>query len=218
MIQAYVQENHRHWDVHLQKFAFALRTAVNETTKVTPALLNLGRQLPLPFDRNLQMNSDINHKEIIETLSTLPEQLKELINWVRDNIIQAHNINKKYYDQKHRHIEYVEGELVLIKDTTLSNKDSGVMKKCANRWTGPVTISKKISDLTYEIQNATTKKHMGKRHVSDIKPYFQREPNIVPDPPTSQSQFQVQKRSLRPTKRINYRTLAGYRQNESTKP
>ena len=215
MIQAYVQENHRKWDVNLQKFAFALRTSVNETTKVTPSLLNLGRQLPMPFDRNLQMDRNENHEEIIQELSDLPEKLKEIISWVRENIVKSHALNKQNYDKKHREVKYEVGELVLIKDTTLSEKDTGVMKKFANRWMGPVMISGKVTDLTYEITNIDTKKLIGKRHVADLKPYFQREQEqrVIDKNVNQVKKFQTVKRCLRNTPRVNYRTLSGYRQN-----
>ncbi|GFX95413.1 hypothetical protein TNCV_3684651 [Trichonephila clavipes] len=39
MIASFVEENHENWDQFLHEFAFALRTAVNETTNKTPAEL-----------------------------------------------------------------------------------------------------------------------------------------------------------------------------------
>ncbi|GFS65918.1 retrovirus-related Pol polyprotein from transposon 297 [Trichonephila clavipes] len=41
MIASFVEENHENWDQFLHEFAFALRTAVNETTNKTPAELFL---------------------------------------------------------------------------------------------------------------------------------------------------------------------------------
>ncbi|GFT62394.1 retrovirus-related Pol polyprotein from transposon 297 [Trichonephila clavipes] len=42
MIASFVEENHENWDQFLHEFAFALRTAVNETTNKTPAELFWG--------------------------------------------------------------------------------------------------------------------------------------------------------------------------------
>jgi len=39
MIAAYIEDNHKLWDVYLQKFAFALKSSVNESTKVSLAFL-----------------------------------------------------------------------------------------------------------------------------------------------------------------------------------
>ncbi|GFW47302.1 uncharacterized protein TNCV_2647901 [Trichonephila clavipes] len=53
----YVNEQHDTWDEFLREFAYAIRTAVNETTGETPAELFLGRKLITPFQK-LVMVSD----------------------------------------------------------------------------------------------------------------------------------------------------------------
>jgi len=220
MIQAYVDENHRHWDTHLQKFALALRTSINETTQVTPSLLNLGRELPVPFDRNLQDEVEADSDDLLEELQELPRKLQEIVHWVRNNIIKAQKINKSNYDKTHRHVEYEVGELVLFKNHGQSDKALAVMQKFNNRYIGPAKISKKISEVTYEIQNAQNNKPLGKRHVSDLKPYHQRlgaQPNTVDvkSGKKPHTDFPTVRRSQRNTKRVNYRTLAGYRSPKS---
>ncbi|GFU64721.1 uncharacterized protein TNCV_876441 [Trichonephila clavipes] len=57
MIANYVNEQHDTWDQFLGEFAYAIRTAVNETTGKTPAELFLGRKLITPFQK-LVMVSD----------------------------------------------------------------------------------------------------------------------------------------------------------------
>ncbi|GFY08128.1 retrovirus-related Pol polyprotein from transposon 297 [Trichonephila clavipes] len=57
MIANYVNEQHDTWDQFLSEFAYAVRTAVNETTGKTPAELFLGRKLITPFQK-LVMVSD----------------------------------------------------------------------------------------------------------------------------------------------------------------
>ncbi|GFX56094.1 uncharacterized protein TNCV_1954141 [Trichonephila clavipes] len=51
MIANYVNEQHDKWDQFLRVFAYAIRTAVNETTGKTPAQLFLGRKLITPFQK-----------------------------------------------------------------------------------------------------------------------------------------------------------------------
>jgi len=218
MIQAYVDDNHKNWDEHIQKFALALRTAINETTKVTPSLLNLGRQLPLPFDRNLQENNIKTHDQQLEVLRDVPTKLSELISFVRSNIIEVHRKNKAYYDKSHSLVKFEEGELVLIRNNELSNKFDGVMKKLTNRWIGPFKITRKITDVSFELQHPTKNKIIGKRHVSDMKPYFQKDrpASEISTPKNrrySNSREQVVDLRFRERPKVNYRTLAGYRQN-----
>ncbi|GFY28203.1 retrovirus-related Pol polyprotein from transposon opus [Trichonephila clavipes] len=57
MIANYVNEQHDTWDQFLREFAYAIRSAVNETTGKTPAELFLGRKLITPFQK-LVMVSD----------------------------------------------------------------------------------------------------------------------------------------------------------------
>ncbi|GFX35413.1 retrovirus-related Pol polyprotein from transposon 412 [Trichonephila clavipes] len=57
MIANYVNDQHNTWDQFLREFAYAIRTAVNETTGKNPAELFLGRKLTTPFQK-LGMVSD----------------------------------------------------------------------------------------------------------------------------------------------------------------
>ncbi|GFY11595.1 retrovirus-related Pol polyprotein from transposon 297 [Trichonephila clavipes] len=58
MIASFVEENHENWDQFLHEFAFALRTAVNETTNKTPAELFLGRKIITPFSKLINVTED----------------------------------------------------------------------------------------------------------------------------------------------------------------
>ncbi|GFU84040.1 retrovirus-related Pol polyprotein from transposon 297 [Trichonephila clavipes] len=51
MIANYVNDQHHSWDHFLGEFAYAIRTAVNETTRKTPAELFLGRKLITSFQK-----------------------------------------------------------------------------------------------------------------------------------------------------------------------
>lgn len=44
MLRAYVDKNQVEWDKNLHEFWFAINTAVNSSTKVSPAFLNFGRE------------------------------------------------------------------------------------------------------------------------------------------------------------------------------
>ncbi|GFW12945.1 retrovirus-related Pol polyprotein from transposon 17.6 [Trichonephila clavipes] len=51
MIASYVNDQHDTWHQFLREFAYAIRTAVNETTGKTPPELFLGRKLITPFQK-----------------------------------------------------------------------------------------------------------------------------------------------------------------------
>jgi len=203
MISAYVEDSHHTWDLHLQKFALALRTSINEATKVTPSLLNLGRQLPLPFDRAMQQTDIFLDPE---KYKDLPETLLNIINWVRENIITAHKKQAIYYDPKHRQSTFKTGDWVLIKNHTLSDKDQGIMKKLTPRWIGPYRLGKSITSVTFELLLIDSDKCIGKRHVCEMKPYYKRTERITDHNTNTQKSIY----NLRKKPRVNYRTLHNY--------
>ena len=45
------------------------------------------------------------------------------------------------------------------------------MKKLAPRWIGPYVLGRQISELTFDILKLPEKISIGKRHVSQLKPY-----------------------------------------------
>ncbi|GFU49671.1 retrovirus-related Pol polyprotein from transposon 297 [Trichonephila clavipes] len=76
MIASFVEENHENWDQFLHEFAFALRTAVNETTNKTPAELFLGRKIITPFSKLINVTDDAKYVgvESIAGPSRLPDR------------------------------------------------------------------------------------------------------------------------------------------------
>jgi hypothetical protein len=177
LIRSFV-DSHSDWDLHLQKFALAIRSSVSETTKVSPALLNLGRELPLLFDRNMQVR-DAQTSEPENLASETSQKLKELIVWVRRNIEAAHETSKKYYDKHHREVQYSPNQKVLLRTHTLSSKDMKVSAGISQKWSGPFTVEKQVTPVTYAIKEFRKGKYSRNRHVSDMKPYIERK-TVVP--------------------------------------
>jgi len=149
MISSYVAENHSTWDVHLQKFALALRSVSNDSTKVSPARLNLGREIQLPFDRALQDNDTA--VDTAELNLEITKLLLELVNFVRKNMSEAQKTNKIVYDKSRREVKYTENQLVLVRNHTISSKVDGIAKKLAPKWIGPYVIRKRITPVTYSV-------------------------------------------------------------------
>jgi len=169
MIKCYLENNQSAWDVNLQKFGLALRSAVHETTKVTPALINLGRQIAIPFDREFVDAEDIDMTHARRIADELPSQLKDIVEWVRDNIVEAQITYKDNYDKRHRDVKYNSGDKVLIRNHVLSDADLNFSAKLAKPFLGPYNIKYQITPVTYMIQD-NNGVEVGKRHVSDIKP------------------------------------------------
>lgn len=204
MMATYVNESQNNWDEYLQKFALCLRTMVNDTTGVSPALLMLGREIPLPVDRELVTGPDISIEEVKKIARSVPKSLQEMLKITRDKILRKHQLNKSYFDIKRREISFEVGEKVWVLKHSLSNAAEHKTSKFEPKYMGPFEILSKKND-TYNLK--MPKKMIPKRHVSDLKAYFepistQNVPElIVEDTENSDGR----KLKLRPRITINYK-------------
>ncbi|GFY27680.1 uncharacterized protein TNCV_241481 [Trichonephila clavipes] len=96
MIANYVNEQHDTWDQFLREFAYAIRTAVNETTGNTPAKLFLRRKLITPFQK-LVMLSD-GTEFVVGDIERLFEES-------RRNTKAKHEKGEKYYYSRRRDVQ-----------------------------------------------------------------------------------------------------------------
>ncbi len=78
MISSYVKDNHRQWDRWLSKFRYAINTAWQESTGLTPAEIALGRKLKGPLECLIQNPPNTDHMaySTVESQSELIEQVK----------------------------------------------------------------------------------------------------------------------------------------------
>ena len=211
MLATYVNEDHNNWDENLHLFALCLRTSVNDTTGVSPALLNLGREIQLPIDRQLSQDTSQHSEEAIRSLiSAFPNSLKHIITAVRDRIRRKHQINKVYYDKKRREVEFDIGQQVWVLNHPQSSAPNHKCAKFEPKFIGPYKILHKSND-TYTLD--MPKKMVPKRHVSQLKLYYPPEQeaeteNVAETSTTDESDnppTQNQSRTLRPRQPINYK-------------
>ncbi|GFW75369.1 uncharacterized protein TNCV_4190231 [Trichonephila clavipes] len=105
MIVNYVNEQHDTWDQFLREFAYAIRTAVNETTGKTPAELFLGRKLITPFQK-LMMVSDGTEFAVGD--------IERLFEEARRNTKTKHEKWEKYYNRRPYRVLDVKNNNVVI--------------------------------------------------------------------------------------------------------
>lgn len=177
MIATFAHENQQSWDVHLQKFALALRSMVNETTNLSPAMINLGREIRLPIDRELSCTTE--DIDLTQLDSDMPKALSSLLLYVRINIKRAREIRKVMYDKSRRDFEFKIGDLAMVKNHQLSKASENFSQKLSERWISPFEILDK-HDLTYTLK--LPGRLTPKRHISDLKPYY---PPVVLDSDTA---------------------------------
>ncbi|GFW63173.1 uncharacterized protein TNCV_581131 [Trichonephila clavipes] len=121
MIANYVNVQHDTWDQFLREFAYAIRTAVNETTRKTPAVLFLGRKLITPFQK-LVMVSDGTEFAVGDCLRRLDETQKLRMKNGRNIIIDTGVMCKKRSGGPERKVQ--NGSEYRVHKRTLSSNDT----------------------------------------------------------------------------------------------
>ncbi|GFY23855.1 retrovirus-related Pol polyprotein from transposon 17.6 [Trichonephila clavipes] len=132
MIASFVEENHENWDQFLHKFAFALRTAVNETTNKTPAELFLRRKIITPFSNLINVTEDTKY---------VGRNVERLFDEARRNMQKKHKSWEKYYNLRRRDVHIKVNDLVLLQTHFLSTAGRKQVGKFMPKFEGPYRVS-----------------------------------------------------------------------------
>ena len=101
MIATFVKSDHHDWDAHIHEFRHALNTAVQSSTKVSPAFLNYGWH-PQPVKSLRRETDDPRVVERIEPAVWLDRvrRLDALCDLVAQFIDEARERQAKYYNKR----------------------------------------------------------------------------------------------------------------------
>jgi hypothetical protein len=173
-IKACAQE-HRDWDKNLPAISFALRTAINETTKHTPAMLTYGRELRSPFSvpapdppQGFQPNPIMSE----EYETKLKSRMADTIAKVQANCRRAQARQAKYYNIGRRPPDLKVGDWVLSKTNILSDAAKGVTSSLAPLFAGPFRLSQRISENVYELETEDGE-YAGTKNVDQLREFHQ---------------------------------------------
>ncbi|GFU74472.1 retrovirus-related Pol polyprotein from transposon 17.6 [Trichonephila clavipes] len=133
MIANYVNEQHDTWDQFLREFAYAIRTAVHETTRNTPAELFLGRKLITPFQK-LVVKSDGTELAFGD--------IERLFDEATRNTKAKHEKWEKYTERR-RDGQIKVNDCVLIKTHPLCSATKKVVAKFKPNFEGPCSVRSK---------------------------------------------------------------------------
>ncbi|UYV73826.1 K02A2.6-like, partial [Cordylochernes scorpioides] len=190
MLSMYVDVNQKYWDRILPFVTFAYNTAKQESTGFTPFFLVHGREAETPLDvlfPKLLPEDD----DFIQTLGARAEEARKL---ARIHSMRSQDSNKQRYDAHHRNIIYQPGDLVWI---FIPVRKVGYSEKLMRRYFGPYKVTRKISDVTYEVE--TFGNQQGRRkakdlvHICRMKPYLNpedQEDHPEEDPEDDSTNFQ----------------------------
>jgi hypothetical protein len=169
-IKSYAEE-HRDWDKNLCAISFALRTAINETTKHSTAMLTFGHELRSPFltpADDPEEGYEPGAQRASEYANKLRQRMAETIAEVQENCRQARTHQAKYYNKGRVPAELDVGDWVMRKTNVLSDAARGVASSLAPLFEGPFRLSRKISDNVFELEDENGT-FMGTRNVDQLR-------------------------------------------------
>lgn len=145
-----VEKHQRDWDEHLPLFLMAYRSAVHNTTGLTPARILFGKELRLPCD--LKFGSPENEQMDVEDYAyRLREKLLAIHEIARERIQLASDRMKARYDVNASNSGFYEGDRVWLYNP---QRKKGISPKLTPAWEGPYTVVKRINDVVYRIQRS----------------------------------------------------------------
>ena len=153
MLSMFVNENQDDWDDHLPYLTMAYRSCVQDSTKCTPNLLMLCREISLPID--IMAGSTTLHPEQISPIQYVEwmrNSMQRAFDVAFENLAASFNRQKKYYDTKLKSREFNVGENFLRWYPPKANQKLGL------GWTGPYRVNRKLSEITYEIKESSSGK------------------------------------------------------------
>ena len=155
------------WEHHLRKVCMAYNSGVQMSTGYTPFYLMFGRKARLPLD----IMYGTNQPTAVHSMGAYAMQLQNLLltayDLVRDHITTQHQRQKTLYDKKVHGKSYKLGDLVWLHSPV---PPRGSSHKLYHPWTGPFKVVKKLSEVTYRVQQLQGLRTRKVVHFDHLKP------------------------------------------------
>ena len=148
-LSAYVQANQTDWDEYLESIAFAYRTSIIDAIGNTPFYLVHGRDSRLPTQVIDGPESAIR-EDVMQYGIDLTKKIREAFQSARERQERVDEMRKRYYDSKHRPVEFAIGSLILVHS---AHRRPGLSPKLAPRFEGPYRVLEKKSDVVYSVSH-----------------------------------------------------------------
>ncbi|UYV84377.1 hypothetical protein LAZ67_X001970 [Cordylochernes scorpioides] len=169
MIAMYVSVEQKDWDVILPYVTFAYNTAKQDTTGFTPFKLIHGREAETTVDTLFPNPHEDLQEDYSQKIALRVEETRQL---ARLETLKAQEKDKARYDSKHEAMDYNVGDLVWI---FIPIRKVGLSEKLMKRYFGPYRVTRKLSDVTFEVEPVDQLTRRSKTrdlvHVLRMKPY-----------------------------------------------
>lgn len=166
-LKQYVSKNHE-WDKFLKLASFSYNTSVHEGTRYTPYELVFGRMARTPSS-NPDV-TDVADESYANYLTTLFNKLNDVQAIARENLINAKERSKRYYDRKINIHKFKVGDFAYL----LREPQKG---KLGDQYSGPFKILEVTKNHNVKLQMSSNKTRIV--HQDKLKPSRQRAPTTL---------------------------------------
>ena len=165
----HVGEDQRDWDKQLPVVLLACRSAVQESTGCSPALLMLGNELRTPAVMAFGQPPDA--PEVPpgpEYARRLQDRLEAAHKFARAQVQGAQVRQKRNYDIRSRGRDFEAGELVWVYEP---KRKRGRIPKLDSHWTGPCRVIARVGEVVYRVQLPFPRRRKVVLHRDRLAPY-----------------------------------------------
>ena len=148
-LSKFIDDHQSDWDKLINLCMLAYRTAVNETTQISPAKMMFGRELRLPVDLVVGQPPEQGERRLPEWVSNLQDVLWDLHDAARKQIQSSSDRMKARYDLRARGPKFAEGDNVWFYNP---KRRKGKCPKLQRDWEGPYEVIKCLNDVVFRIR------------------------------------------------------------------
>jgi len=149
MVRAFLTDVQGDWDLYLGCLAGAYRSTPQRSTGVSPNLLAIGRETRLPPELQfptVHRESDVSVGQLVSDVRHCMLRAHEV---AREQLASAASYSKGRYDSNVLLHRYAPGDLVWFLHEV---RKPGVNPKLERAYDGPFVVTKRFSDVNYELQ------------------------------------------------------------------
>ena len=171
MIKAYLTGEQEDWDLNLGCLAGAYNATPNESSKLSPNLLSIGREIRLPasiiYGQENVLSDQKSEGCYCDHIQDLQEKMMRAHDIARKYLKQSSKRSKEIYDAKLCFHQYKVGDAVWCLQEA---RKVGITPKLERTYQGPFLVTEKRSDLNFVVQ-ISDKGDSKVLHHNKLKPY-----------------------------------------------
>ncbi|KAK8936472.1 hypothetical protein KSP39_PZI012649 [Platanthera zijinensis] len=146
MLRMCVLDFGKHWEDHLYLVEFAYNNSYQASIQMAPFEALYGRKCRTPLSWLEAGEARLYKKQEVESATSL-------VRIIRERLLIAQDRQAKYYNAKHRNVEFAVGDWVYLKIKPLKGVSRiRRLKKLSPRYLGPFEVLERVGEAAYRLK------------------------------------------------------------------